>query len=138
MAASWTYSLNSPQFYDRSDMVEYREYKGQWQEMLVPRRKGYMEAIEISEAASLGNAQPFKLGDTVYISNGVIHDWDSYRYSEDVETGVINLRGANRPGQPVKRTVDAIGVRYGKDMTANAGRLMRAMKIGGIDASDST
>lgn len=121
MAASWSYSLNAPQFYDRSQMVDW--------DVARPRSRGNLVAVEVANADNVGSELGFKLGDTVWIANGVDHG-EGY-YSGDVETGAIRLRAVNLPGAPVSRTIDMIHSRYGEDVSPRAAELLKTLKIGG-------
>lgn len=121
MAASWSYSLNAPQFYDRSQMVDHdKEF---------PVSRGHMEAIHIANDDNVGSDTPFKLGDTVWIANGVDHG-EGY-YSGDIELNVIKLRSVNLPGAPVSRTLDMIAAKYGEDISPREAGELKTLKIGG-------
>jgi hypothetical protein len=138
MAASWTYSIGAPQYIDRSSQVQppavkdisgfidYGEFTGLW--------RGHPLAIALANAASANRDSSFKLGDTVYISNGVNHGEGPY--SQDIEDGNITLRSVNRPGAPVARTLDSIGAMYGNVSPARAATL-KSLRIGQPDASSN-
>lgn len=136
MAASWTYSLNAPQFYDRSDqlngigrgVIESGRYVA-----VAPRYRGHREAMVVANANSAGAEVNFKLGDIVYIANGADHGEGPY--SAAVESGAVPLRAVNLPGTPAKRSIDMIGSRYGVDVSRRAAEQMKATKIGGTNAS---
>lgn len=121
MAASWTYSIGAPVYADRSEMVGAGPDRGF--RSFIPYQKGSRPAIEV--ANQMGTpSQPMRLGDVVYISNGVNHGEGPY--SQDIEDGNINLRAVNRPGQPVARTLALVQGRYGADISrAAAGQLKR-------------
>lgn len=86
-AANWRYSLNAP---DTS-------FDGQLFTVLgtdnqVRRRQGDRQAISYAHAVNSGRASPFKLGDTVYISNSAEH---GESYAEKVWKDSIRRRQAN-------------------------------------------
>lgn len=116
MAASWTFSYDSPIFEDRSHKVwegETRVAKN-W-DRFYGRSKGDDRAIGISTYANIGNDNVAKLGVTMFISNGVDHGEGPY--SLDVETGQVNLRPVNMPGAPVARAIDLMQSRYGEGVS---------------------
>jgi len=139
MVASWTYSLNAPQFYDRSDFVDSRALamgNVNTFRSVNPRSRGDLAAISIADGINVGREQAFRLGDMVYISNGVDHGEGPYAY--DVESGAVRLRAANLPGRPVSLTLDRIGARYGQDISPYTAARLKSLRIGGISAeSDS-
>lgn len=137
MAASWTYCVNSPQFYDRSSQVDpqgeklpahrYRDlggFKG-----LYP---GQPLALAVANAASAGKDKAYRLGDTVYMTNGVNHGEGAY--SQDIEDGNIRLRAENQPGAPARRTIDWANA-YFADITPNKARSLKNLSIGQNDPS---
>jgi hypothetical protein len=136
MVASWTYSLNTPRFENRWQLayaaqlerVEERDsFQGLW--------KGHPVAISIANAANAGNDAAFKLGDTVWFANGVDHGEGPY--SEDVEVGNVQLRAVNLPGEPARRTMDWIGVRFG-EISADQAQRLRERRLGGSNARDDS
>ena len=139
MTASWTYSLGRPEFVDRSELVkppsvrgpsgfiDYGEFKGLY--------RGHPFAISLANAASAGKDRSFKLGMTIYISNGVNHGEGSY--SQGVEDGDVILRAQNRPGAPVSRTLDYINAYY-QDITPAKARTLKSLRIGQPDASSNS
>lgn len=135
MAASWNYSLNVPDFADRSleawtaqaDKTDLGPFEGLW--------RGHPVAIAIANAANAGKDKAFKLGDTIYFSNGVDHGEGPY--SQDVEDGNVHLRAENLPGEPARRTLDWLGVRY-DNISENQARALRAQTLGGSDASSDS
>lgn len=136
MAASWSYSLNTPQFYDRSNMVDPSLigaglHNGRW-EVTNPLRKGHPAAIEIANDDNVGSELPFKLGDTIYIANGVDHGEGPY--SADVESGGVRLRAVNLPGAPVQRTMSQIEARWETDMSPQTADMLKQLRIGGSNA----
>ena len=137
MAASWTYCVNSPQFYDRSSQVDpqgeklpahrYRDlggFKG-----LYP---GQPLALAVANAASAGKDKAYRLGDTVYLTNGVNHGEGAY--SQDIEDGNIRLRAENQPGAPARRTIDWANVHFAP-ITAAKARTLKNLTIGQNDPS---
>lgn len=141
MAASWSYSLNAPQFYDRSDEIDpetigARELAtGQWRSVN-PVRRGHPAAIDIANRANAGADRAFKLGDTVWLANGVDHGQGPY--AAKVESGEVKLRSVNQPGAPVKRTLHQIEARFGRDVNNTSAATLKALKLGGFHAdSDS-
>lgn len=137
MTASWTYSLDAPEFVDRSDQVDPEAEKlashrfddhGAFQGLY----PGHPLAIAIANAANAGRDTGFKLGMTVYISNGVNHGEGAY--SQDIEDGNIVLRAENRPGAPVARTLDWASAYY-RDISPVKARTLKALRIGQPDAS---
>lgn len=139
MAASWTYSLGTPVFVDRSKTmstglgdvppgyVTINRLTGE--EEFIGRRKGDPEAIGIANFASEGADAGFKLGMTIWMANGVDHGEGAY--SGDVEGGGVRLRSVNRPGAPVKRTLDAVTTRYGKGISSFDAEYLKNLRIGG-------
>lgn len=131
MAASWTYSIGSPQFYDRSieaaavNMVPLQQFgppKGLW--------RGHPDAVAIANSHSRGADKAFRLGDTVFISNGVNHGEGAY--SQAIEDGLVYLRHLNRPGRPAQRTLDSAAVRYAKGTTRQRAHVLKQMSIGQV------
>ena len=140
MTASWTYSLNVPEYVDRSSLVDPEAEK------LASHRftnlgtfkglyRGHPLAIEIANAANVGKDNGFKLGQTVYLSNGVDHGEGPY--AQDIEDGNIILRAENRPGAPVARTLDWASVAY-KDVTPTAARALKNLRIGSNGSRDDS
>jgi hypothetical protein len=114
MAASWSYSIGAPVYADRSDQVSVSG------DAMPPifHRKGDPEAIAVANSQGVSRA-PFKLGETVYIANGVGH-------AEAVESGDIRLRFVNMPGRPMMRGLALVSDRYSVDVSrAAAGQLKR-------------
>lgn len=139
MAASWTYSIGAPEFVDRSTLVgnhiekspsgfiDYGAFTG--------FARGNPIAIGIANTANVGRDKAFKLGDVVYLSNGVNHGEGPY--SQDIESGNIILRAVNQPGAPVARTLDWAGVFYA-DISPNKARTLKSLSIGKADASSDS
>ncbi len=130
--ASWTYSLNAPEFIDRSDHVNWqylvdighRDKNGDFNGL----RKGHLAAISIANAESAYKDVNFKLGDMVWIANGADHGEGFY--AAGLEDGSINLRSVNRPGAPVERTLDMIGAMYSNDISKASGQTLKSYRIG--------
>lgn len=141
MAASWTYSVGSPQFVDRSALVDseggqgVHTHLGYYRKGVTPLQRGSPVAIGIAKLASAGRDKSFKLGDIVYLANGVNHGEGPY--SQAVEDGNVTLRAENRPGAPAQRTVDWAGAYY-QDITPNKARELKSLTIGKIDASSDS
>lgn len=136
MAASWTYSLNDGgQFYDRSSEVSFEGPRRQITGKLAPSYflyKGHHAAIRIANSHSKGRESAFKLGDTIWFSNGVNHGEGPY--SQAVENGEVRLRRVNQPGAPVRRGLDYIEAHFGRDVSKEAAQRLRTMRIGDGDA----
>lgn len=138
MAASWTYSIGAPEYVDRSSLVrppsvkgpsgfiDYGEFTGLW--------RGHPFAIAIAGSANAGKDRGLKLGDVVYLSNGVDHG--EGEYSQGVEDGTVKLRAENLPGAPVSRTIDYIGVTFA-DISPVRAKSLKALRIGQPDASSN-
>ena len=140
MAASWNYTIGTPEYVDRSGLVDPLSEKlpshrfndlGEFRGLY----RGHPFAIEIANNACAGRDQQFKLGDTVWITNGVDHGEGPY--SGEIEEGNVNLRPENRPGMPVARTEDMVDARYAEISQAQA-ETLRHLTIGDNGAdSDS-
>lgn len=136
LAASWTYSINAPVFVDRSQSVkmslgldtpaayatdpdEGDVFTGLW--------KGHPEAIGIANMASFGKESTFRLGDTVYFSNGADHGEGPY--AADIEQGFIRLRPVNSPGKMASRAFDRAQARYGQSVSPRRVEYLKGLKI---------
>lgn len=118
MTASWNYSLGTPNFTDRSHEA-WTANKGAADHG--PTRglyRGHPVAIAIANANNIGRDANFKLGDTVYFSNGVNHGEGPY--SQAIEDGQIQLRPINQPGRPAARTFDWLSQAYANVSAAQA------------------
>lgn len=140
MAASWTYTYAAGNARDRSDMVRPVELaaNNMWKsDVYEVRRRGHPVAIGIARAASAGKEKEFKLGRTVYLTNGVDHG--EGRYASIVEDwDLMKLRAVNRPGHPMKRSLDLIERRFGKDISTREAEQLRALSItSGAASADS-
>lgn len=135
MVASWSYSLNGPEYVDRSEQVEFmgpRKIELGNFEPSSALYKGHHKAINVANLANTGREMRFKLGDTVYISNGVDHGEGPY--SELVENGGVHLRAPNLPGAPVARTLDWVEANFGVDIKPYRAEALKGLKIGSQDA----
>lgn len=138
MTASWTYSIGAPEFVDRSSLIDTQGGEGAFTELgyyregVTPLQRGHPVAIAIANAENAGRDLAFKLGDIVYLSNGVNHGEGPY--SQGVEDGSVILRAENRPGAPAARTLDWASVYY-QDISANKARTLKSLTIGKSNAS---
>lgn len=142
MAASWSYSIGAPEYVDRSHLVSPDPFGqgdfthlGYYKDGVVPLYKGAPAAIAVSNSANAGRDKAFKLGDVVYISNGVNHG--EGEYSQAIEDGNILLRAENLPGAPVSRTLDWASV-YFNDVSPPKAASLKALTIGSSDASSNS
>lgn len=130
MAASWSFSLDTPEFADRTadvDFVGPRKIVVGTFEPSTGLYRGHPEAIAVANRANLGRDLQFRLGKTIWMANGVNHGEGPY--SQAVENGGVNLRAVNRPGAPVERSVDMINARYGDDVTRVQAERLKLHKI---------
>jgi hypothetical protein len=132
MAASWTYSLNAPEYVDRSSSVDpeaeklaahrytqFGAFKGLY--------RGHPLAIAVANQANSGRDAGFRLGMTVFLSNGVNHGEGAY--SQDTEDGNVVLRAENRPGAPVSRTLDWAGIAF-RNVSPQVAISLKNLRIG--------
>lgn len=117
MAASWSYSIGAPVYADRSDQVSISGDAMPY----IPHKKGDPEAIEVANRQGVSRS-PFKLGDTIYIANGVEH-------ADAVESGDVRLRFVNQPGRPLFRTLALVDARYRFDVRPAAAAQLRRMEF---------
>jgi len=129
MVASWTYSISRPIFEDRSFMVETL-----FHDKLNPFEKGDAPAIRVANQANAGTDLQFRLGDKVYLSNGVNHGEGSY--SGRIESGDIHLRAVNYPGKPVAETLMMIKARYADGVNARQAARLKNLSITGASHAD--
>lgn len=143
LAASWTYSLGTPVYVDRSKTMEFDiphvsiQYVGvdkfTGEEGFFGRRKGDPEAIGIANFASEGREVGFRLGQDIWLANGADHGEGAY--SQEIEdAGSGRLRPVNQPGHAVARSIDALSIRYGDDITPLRAEQLQQLRIGGNDA----
>jgi hypothetical protein len=123
--ASWSYSLGSPVFVDRSDDVWFGQ---DWRTEDNRKSRGSTAAIGIANSFNLGKDHAFKLGDTVWFANGVDHGEGPY--SQALEDATISLRSVNRPGHMVKRAIDYIQAKYGEDVKPSSAARLKGLTIG--------
>lgn len=124
MVASWSYSLGQPNYADRSSEATIRKEAGPTQ----PFRRGDRPSIDIANRYSSGADLPFRLGDQVFIANGVDHGEGPY--SVKVEEGGVRLRPMNLPGAPVRRTLDSVSTNFGLDVSQAYAASLKQLKIG--------
>lgn len=128
--ASWSYSIGSPMFVDRSKMVPIPKPAGKdmWGiKEYAPgdiKSKGNVEAIHIANTYNFPVPSSFRLGDDVYIANGSDH-------AALLEKPEIHLRAVNRPGQMVARALNYVTNRYGEGVSPQAAIRLKELKIGG-------
>jgi len=127
MVVSYTYSLNIPITVDRSYAIGPQETLHGDEALAYVRSRGDQEAVDLANFFSLGKDKPYKLGDTVWITNGVDHGEGGY--SQAIEDGLISLRSVNRPGAPAQRTLDSVAARYGKNISANRAAILKTTTI---------
>lgn len=132
--ASWSFSIGTPKFVDRSQAAmnldtTAKHYKTDLDhgDVFAGRRKGDPDAIYIAQFANVGMDTPYRLGDTVYISNGADHGEGPY--AGDLEYGG-RLRSVNQPGRMASRAFDKLSVRYEQGVTPSRAALLRTMRIG--------
>lgn len=130
LVVSWTYNLHNPLIEDRSAMAPPRE------EGVGPYRAGDRPAIDVANALNAGRDLAFRLGDTVWISNGVNHGEGMYaEIAESITFNGVTLRYVNMPAQPITRTSDLLAGRYSGGVNrAQAGQLRRLSIAGGAHA----
>lgn len=121
--SSWTFRIGSPEF--RTD--DTFNYVAEDQGFAPVRRKGDSEAINVAKAYNIGRDKGFKLGNTIYISNGVDHGEGPY--AAGIEDGSIRLRPVNLPGAPATRALDRVQAWYGNDVGAAHAAKLKAMSI---------
>jgi hypothetical protein len=137
--ASWTYSIGTPAFVDRSAAALMLEAHADTfrtdpdeGDVFMGKRKGDPAAIGIANFASAGHELPYRLGDTIFFGNGVDHGEGSY--ANDLELPSIYLRPVNQPGRMVRRSFDRLAARYGNGITAQRAEVLKTMRIGGSNA----
>lgn len=142
MAASWSYSIGAPEYVDRSALVSPDPtgqgdftHLGYYKHGVDPIYKGHPVAIGVANSTNQGKDKAFKLGDTIYIANGVDHGEGAY--SGAVEDGNVILRAENLPGAPVSRTLDWASV-YFNDISPQKAMSLKVLTIGSPDASSNS
>jgi hypothetical protein len=121
--ASWTYTIGSPVFIDRSGEMEDTAEFGN-----MPMSKGNPTPIGVANSMNYGASDRFRLGDTVWFANGVDHGEGPY--AGGLESGSIKLRAGNRPGQMVSRALDLMQSRYGQDVSVSAAHRLKGLRLG--------
>jgi hypothetical protein len=121
LVVSWTYNIGSPLYEDRSEHApEMPTMTVGGKKIPIPFQAGSRAAIEVANTLNAGKDKTFKLGDTVYIANGVPHA----EIAELLSWEGVHLRYQNLPAQPITYTVDMIGERYSDGVNpAQAGQL---------------
>ena len=127
MTASWNYSLNQPDFTDRSHEAWSANRGAADQGPTRGLYRGHPVAIAIANANNIGKDARFVLGDTVYFSNGVNHGEGPY--SQAIEDGSVQLRPINQPGRPAARTFDWLSQAYA-NVSAVQAKTLAAKKLG--------
>jgi len=121
MAASWTYSIGTPQASNRP-YIRATQGGGWGDQSFQPFKKGDLPAIAKSNDASEGMEMRFRLGQKVYITNGAPH-------AEDVTTGFVDLRAVNWPGRPVDLAMSRVESKYATGITKAAAAQLKALRI---------
>ena len=121
--SSWAYSIGNPVYYTNLTYIAEPEDQG----YMTIYRKGDTDAINTAKAFNAGKDKAFKLGDTIYIANGVDHGEGPY--AAGVEDGSIRLRPVNLPGAPATRALDRAGVWYANDVNKMHAAKLKAMSI---------
>ena len=143
LAASWTYSVNVPIITDNSNLVisnedakdalqRKKEANLNGEEINVGLRyRGHREAIGIAYRMSAGNAQSFKLGDTIYIANGADHGEGPYsEFIENIhDTNPNWLYYMNRPGAMVRRTMQNVDAKYSQGISENQAERFKGYQL---------
>lgn len=135
MAASWNYSLNRPDFTDRSHDAWSAHSAQTDKGPFAGLSKGHPVGIAIANANNIGRDANFQLGDTVYFSNGVNHGEGPY--AQAIEDGQIQLRPINQPGRPAARTFDWLSQAYANVSAAQAKTLSTKRLGGNLATPDS-
>jgi hypothetical protein len=145
MVASWTMSLNTPKAVNRTGQVpqligpgqeRIDKYPDGWGGLVAERSgepadmlysKGSQPGIDVALRESAGWSQTYHLGDTVYITNGVVNEIGQH-YASGVENGDIRLRAVNRPGDAMRRSVDQT-LRWYSDMSYRSAARLAQKKL---------
>ena len=122
-ASSWTYKIGSPEFWTNPEF----DYVAEDQGYAPIYRKGDYPALASAVKHNLGRDSGFRLGDTVYISNGVDHGEGSY--AGLIEDGQIKLRAVNQPGRPLGRALDRAATWFANDVNPKHAANLKAMRI---------
>ena len=121
--SSWTYEIGRPKYWTNPQFDIDMEDSGQ----VALSRKGDPEAIFSAMLHNSGKDSGFRLGDTVYISNGVDHGQGSY--AGLIEEGQINLRAVNMPGRPLGRAIDRAATWFANDVNPKHAANLKALRI---------
>lgn len=117
--SSWQYSLNRPVYWSNPFYAD------------IPREtfvKGNQPAINEAFQINSDKDTPFKLGDTVYISNGA--EGLDGEYGILIEEGAMKLRYENRGGlRPLSRAVDRAASWFANDVNPTHAAKLKALRI---------
>lgn len=128
LVASWSFSIDAPEFVDRSNQVPNDPLDGEEGPRL--RYRGHPAAISIANSYARGKENSFMLGDTVWFANGADHGEGAYSsFIENVDSNY--LRQFNRPGHAVSRTIDMIHAKYSYEISPSEANRLKQTKIGG-------
>lgn len=124
MAANWKLSTGSPKPFQmnvfNSQFGGWRQ-RGDWRKVSSVFKLGDAPAVAFAVAEAAGEANDFKLGQSLYITNSAYHPEDSEDgsqgvidpYAWKVEAGLIHLRPVNQGGAHiVRRTLNVMSVKY--------------------------
>lgn len=146
LVASWSYSVGSPEFVDRSQELEAHsvmslddgaqaDWVGELKSMTYVEMPGLVHAghprgIAIANQHSTGREMLFRLGQTVWFANGADHGEGSYsQYIEDVDASM--LRPENHPGHAVRYSIGAFEGQYGELVSAPDAQRLTSLHIRG-------
>jgi hypothetical protein len=133
--ASWSFSVVTPKFVDRSNLVDHPEptlgeqgadepagFKFRYDPEEI-KQKGHSSAIEIANLFVGSTPWTWHLGQEIWFANGV-------DYSAGLEDGSIRLRAVNRPGQMASRALDNIQTAYGDQVSPRSVNRLKGLTIG--------
>ena len=121
--SSWTYNVGSADYWSNPEFDINMEDSGQ----VALFSKGDPEAIFSAVRHNAGRDTGFKLGDTVYIANGVDHGQGGY--AAKIEDGQIALRSVNQPGRPLGRAIDRASSWFANDVNPTHAAKLKALRI---------
>lgn len=132
MVVSYTYSIGRPIFVDRSFVYGKFNSDGQWEPHSWAKVvfKGHLKAVKNGSFFNVGREMSFRLGDTVYISNGADHG--EGQYSADVAqdpNGAPYLRAVNRPGNAATKALAFLNSKYSKNVSRYMARKLKTLQI---------
>jgi hypothetical protein len=132
LVASWSFSIGSPEFVDRSDEVQTSPYGPNGYEAgpVQPVYRGHPIAINVANSYARGKDAAFRLGDVVWFANGADHGEGPYSVKIE-EAEPFSLRQYNRPGKAVFRTLDMIKSRFSIDISPSNANRLKQTRIGG-------